>query len=355
MARTLADDFNSEWEKFSERRRSLSAAEAEMLDSRIKECTRTLDQVRESLHKLPNVVGTGVSLKFKDGKLLEQPCIVIRVTKKIPNLKDGAAPVEIDGWPTDVLEIGPVEPCSAFVEPACPLRPGNTIGNPKSGTFGTIGCLVRKKKSGSKIDESPFSEVLLLSNNHVLANFNKAKKNDTLQHPGPPLNQPLNPSLKSAELFQWIKLKERSVNLVDAALAKPIVPAAPDFQGFNYIPKALGVPNVGMRVYIAGGQSGPQQGIISDIAASMHFPDYGPLKDVTFQPCIATNAISNFGDSGSVLLNDNHEALGLLFGIGIKGGGGQIPETFYNYLSTALHELDVDLVLESNWPSYPIV
>ena len=72
MARTLADDFNSEWEKFSERRRSLSAAEAEMLDSRIKECTRTLDQVRESLHKLPNVVGTGVSLKFKDGKLLER-------------------------------------------------------------------------------------------------------------------------------------------------------------------------------------------------------------------------------------------------------------------------------------------
>ena len=183
----------------------------------------------------------------------------------------------------------------------------------------------------------------------------KQKKTILCEHPGPPLNQPLNPSLKSAELFQWIKLKEGSVNVVDAALAKPIVPAAPDFQGFNYIPKAIGVPKVGMRVYIAGGQSGPKQGTINDIAASMHFPNYGPLKDVTFQPCITTNWISDFGDSGSVLLNDNHEALGLLFGIGIRSGGGQVTETFYNYLSTALHELDVDLVLESNWPSYPII
>jgi hypothetical protein len=356
MARTLADDFNSEWEKFSERRRSFSAIEAESFDSRIRKCTRTLDRVRESLNKLPNVVGTGVSLKFKNGKLYEQPCIVIRVTKKIPNLKDGAVPLEIDGWPTDVIEIGPMEPCSAFVEPACPLRPGNTIGNPKSNTFGTIGCLVRKRKSGSKIDESPFSDIMLLSNNHVLANYNKAKKNDTLQHPGPPLNQPLSPSLKSAELFQWIELEEAPfVNVVDAALAKPIVPVSPDFQGFNYIPTALGVATMGMRVYIAGAQSGPQRGTIIDLAASVPFPVYGPLENVTFYPCIVTNDISNPGDSGSVLLNDNHEALGLLFGKGRAGSSGQIPATFYNYLGRALHELDVDLVLESNWPSHPIV
>ena len=114
MGKTLADDFNSEWKNFSKSRLLFSPTEAGSLDSKVQECTRTLDRVRESLHKYPNVIGTGVSLKFKDDKLLEQPCIVIRVSEKIPNLKNGAVPSEIDGWPTDVIEIGTVEPCSAF-------------------------------------------------------------------------------------------------------------------------------------------------------------------------------------------------------------------------------------------------
>ena len=124
----------------------------------------------------------------------------------------------------------------SFLEPACPLRPGNTIGNPKQGGRGTIGCLVRKKSSGSHL--SPFSDILLLSNNHVLANYNKAKINDKLVHPGPTLGHPLSPSLTSAHLVQWIKLEEAPfVNAVDAALAKPIVAVSPVFLGYNIIPK----------------------------------------------------------------------------------------------------------------------
>ena len=83
-----------------------------------------------------------------------------------------------------------------------------------------------------------------------------------------------------------------------------------------------------MKVFIAGGQSGPQQGAIIDIAADQDFPIFGPLRNVSFYPCIVTTRISEFGDSGSVLLNEKWEALGLLFAQGIGGIGGQTLATF---------------------------
>jgi hypothetical protein len=76
------------------------------------------------------VVGTGVSMKYKNADVLDRPCIVVEVTKKIPNLKEGAIPTEIDGWPTDVIEIGVQKPLSlppVFHGPVCPLQPGYSI------------------------------------------------------------------------------------------------------------------------------------------------------------------------------------------------------------------------------------
>ena len=43
-------------------------------------------------------------MKFKNGEVLDQPCIVIHVTKKILNMREGVVPAYIDGWPTDIIE-----------------------------------------------------------------------------------------------------------------------------------------------------------------------------------------------------------------------------------------------------------
>ena len=126
-----------------------------------------LDRVRDELEKYPNVVGTGISMKFKNGEVLDQPCIVVRVTKKIPNLKDGAVPAKIDGWPTDVIETGIPELTAAFPEPGCPLRPGNSIAHARHTGSGTLGCLVKDVSPlgtiRSYLDKSPFSDILFLN------------------------------------------------------------------------------------------------------------------------------------------------------------------------------------------------
>jgi hypothetical protein len=106
MPKTLGDEYRNAWKKFSERRAQFSPGDMQSIKLQFDECTRVLERHRESLHNYPNVVGTGVSMKYKNGEVFDRPCISIHVTKKIPNLKEGAIPTEIDGWPTDVLETG---------------------------------------------------------------------------------------------------------------------------------------------------------------------------------------------------------------------------------------------------------
>ena len=150
MTKTPSDEFKSAWEKFSEWQINLSPAEKQLRDSQLDECARTLNRVRDELHKYPNVVGTGVSMKFKNGEVLDQPCIAINVTKKIPNMREGAVPANIDGWPTDVIETGIERVQNSLIGPECPLRPGISINHVRGGE-GTLGCLVRDLSHESKM------------------------------------------------------------------------------------------------------------------------------------------------------------------------------------------------------------
>ena len=89
-----------------------------------------------------------------------------------------------------------------------PLRIGASIGHFKI-TAGTLGCFVRSRDDGS---------VLILSNNHVLANENKAKKGDHIVQPAD-LDGGRDPEHKVGELLRFVKLKKAGTNLVDVAVA----------------------------------------------------------------------------------------------------------------------------------------
>ena len=91
-----------------------------------------------------------------------------------------------------------------------PMVIGCSIGHFKI-TAGTLGCFV-KTRSDQKI--------VILSNNHVLANENSAKKGDVILQPGN-FDGGTNPAAAAATLLRFIKLKVTTSNLVDCAIAIP--------------------------------------------------------------------------------------------------------------------------------------
>ena len=94
-------------------------------------------------------------------------------------------------------------------ERARPLKIGISIGHYKI-TAGTLGGFVRSRDDGS---------VLILSNNHVLANENKGKKGDAVLQPGAD-DGGRNPEDKVGELLRFVRLKRERTDLVDCAAGR---------------------------------------------------------------------------------------------------------------------------------------
>ncbi|RLI46873.1 hypothetical protein DRO69_02100, partial [Candidatus Bathyarchaeota archaeon] len=121
------------------------------------------DKVRQVL-SLPNVVGYSRSLKKKivKGRVTDVDCIRIYVSRKVPEkeLKPfHVIPREIEGIPTDVVEIGEVKALKA--DKTGKFRPvifGISIGN-YAITAGTNGWLFKDRKG----------RVFFGSNAHVFA------------------------------------------------------------------------------------------------------------------------------------------------------------------------------------------
>jgi hypothetical protein len=63
----------------------------------------------QELMAYPGVVGVGVGLRSRGGRLGEQVCVVVMVQKKRPAAElppDELLPAELDGVPLDVQETG---------------------------------------------------------------------------------------------------------------------------------------------------------------------------------------------------------------------------------------------------------
>ena len=356
MPKRLADEFNSQWKKFSEDRLHFSKTDVDSLNSGLNECRVVLNRVRSLLHKYPNVIGSGVSLKFKHGHLLMQPCIVIRVSKKIPNIKEGALPSEIDGCPVDVIETGGMQPRSAFLEPACRLRPGNSI-SPISGGLGTIGCLVKERLPVYRWKEVyrtlPQSDFLILSCNHVIADYNRAIPGDTLIHPGIRGSG----TLCAYFLRQVPLVAFPDVNEIDAAVAKPLIPVSPNRQGLG-VPQKLGRAKVGDEVFMTGATSGHTQGTVTDIDAFVR-GEFGPLGRADFVHSIATTNMADRGDSGSVIVKKDPNVGGSqLVAVGMLYAGDDfekippplLPQDYFCHLDKVLDMLNIDLIVNTSHP-----
>jgi hypothetical protein len=199
----------------------------------------------------------------------------VYVTQKLPlAILKGSdrIPKAIDGIPTDVI-VSPVAFLlkRARVSADCsserrtkqrPIRPGISVAHERV-TAGTIAYFCKSTRPA----DDPES-IYLLSNNHVLADFNQGKKGDRIYQPGPADGGAKHDAI--AELARFVKISSgvgasSTSNNVDAALAA-LIPGVKFKLDICKIGRLKGtemaVENLVVRMH--GRTSGLVEGVVSD-------------------------------------------------------------------------------------------
>lgn len=331
---------------------------------------RYLPRIFRQLIEFDNVVGVGTGKKMIRGKQTNQDAIIVLVRKKQAksNLyRYNLIPNEIDGKPTDVIEVGDIRLFADTNERTKMIRPavpGISIGHYKI-SAGTFGAVVKDRESG---------EMLILSNNHVLANQTdgtdgRAQIGDVVLQPAlfdggnsteaviakleryvPIYKDTILITCPIAKLVQKLANKmlhivrpnyhvqlfreSGNVNIVDCAVAKPISSTAisPEILDIGR-PVGIKKPQVGMAVKKSGRTTGLTYSIILAVGVTLKImiteKEYG-----VFTEQILAGPMSMPGDSGSLILSEDNYAVGLLF-------AGSEQATMFNNIENVLKELDI--------------
>ncbi|MFN8058853.1 MAG: hypothetical protein U0Q12_06765 [Vicinamibacterales bacterium] len=282
-----------------------------------------------ALLSLPNVVGVGPAYKIKGGKPVNTFALTVFVEKKLEKgalSKGEVVPPEIDGVVTDVVEVGRVD-ALAFTAKQRPALPGFSIGH-HAITAGTFGCVVenlRPREAGSR------GEYLMLSNNHVFADVNKATAGDLILQPGPfDGGQYPSDGVATLERFEPIILSQfpnpTGYNLVDAAVARPLDSrfVTPSILGLA-MPTGISQAAVGTPVLKVGRTTQLTGGVVLSVNATIAV-GYGASGIGAFHHQIITTAMAAGGDSGSLLMDRELRAVGLLF-------AGSAVITIFNHIA----------------------
>jgi hypothetical protein len=285
----------------------------------------------------PNVVGVGIGRPIRHGKEKKDELgIIISVIKKLPRSRKYLAdeeiiPADIEGIKTDVVEVGEIfappleiesiEPQfyrKSRMRPACP---GCSLGHFKV-TAGTFGAVVHKN-----------NEEYILSNNHVLANSNQAERGDNILQPGRWDGGTNND--KIGELTEFIPISTIG-NLVDCAIAKPIYDISDEIIEIGRV-QGKREARLGLKVKKSGRTTGLTSGRVIQLNATVKVK-YG-FGLATFEDQIIASRMSKGGDSGSLVLTEDNEAVGLLF----AGSEGLFGITIMNPVEAIERELEVEI------------
>jgi hypothetical protein len=280
---------------------------------------------------IPGVHGVGIGHKEVAGKETDETSIIVYVDEKKENVPDDEKiPSEINGIATDVKKGGGTAvPHSMDLNIYNPLRGGIAIGRIVGNgqiEVGTIGAIVKGKHD---------NKTKLLSSFHVLAVSTTWKEGD-------PISQPAgNPTNIVARLD-----KARLTGNVDAAVAivdnsSNTLPIIEGIQG-----SVRGVIDVGelwmqkkTHVRKRGITTGPTEGEIKDISATVPF-NYGhgitPGWQLSDQILIQPLSFSAGGDSGSAIVDDSGNIVGLL-------AGGNTFGIYANRIQNVLEACDISI------------
>jgi S1-C subfamily serine protease len=224
-----------------------------------------------------------------------------------------------------------------------PLRIGASVGFLMRDYVmaGTLGCFVRRKRSSARY---------ILSNNHVLADENRYKKGGTITQPGP-LDGGTPGADTVAKLAAFVALDPDGTNHVDCAIARLANKVAADTRRLRGIGRLAGLANaeveIGDVVHKVGRTTGVTHGRVTAVEMDGVTVQYD-IGYVSFDGQIeiegaGTRSFSNSGDSGSLIVNDDMEAVGLLFAGGDHGGSNGKGLTYGNPIQAVLSALKVQL------------
>lgn len=290
-----------------------------------------------TLLRLPNVVGVAAAFKATAGRIADQPCVSVLVERKAADdeLADTEkVPPDLDGVPTDVLEVGRPQ-ALAYADRVRPAQPGYSVGHPLV-TAGTFGCLVHDRRSNERRRSGPADaavDALILSNNHVLAASNRGQPGDATLQPGP-ADGGEDPTDRVAVLERAVTLVPGQYNLVDAAVSRPVDArlVRPDIAALG-TPTGVDQGSVGTRVAKSGRTSQTNAGWVISTDATVVVDSY-PWGQSVFRNQLLTTGMAEAGDSGSLLVDERLAAVGLLF-------AGSSFVTIHNPITNVELALDV--------------
>ncbi len=295
---------------------------------------------------IENIVGVATSYKVVGGRKADQACVKVYVVKKLGSEYVQAnyfVPETFEDVPTDVEEIGEIV---AELDTGChsPLEGGISVGHIGI-TAGTLGCFVRNRGG----TETPFA----LSNNHVLADVNRAQQGDMIVQPGPMDGGAHTGALHPGDcgspdtcigtLVWWEPIDPTADNEIDAAIAEvnwrkwdPAIRLLGRISGGDRATIDARIAKVGRTTDLTKGSVEADD---ADIRVRYRDSSGRTLFTAEFVDQIAvlgeSGRFSKGGDSGSVYLDEEKRVVGLHF----AGAGGR---SFGNHIEPVLDKLNVE-------------
>jgi len=257
--------------------------------------TRAQDRYHEQAMTIPGVHGTSIGQKDIAGETTPSLAIVVHVEKKRP-LEDlpvsDRIPTSIDGFPTDVIEHDPPRPIAQHVMGGANLWVNNF--------YGTLGCIVR---------DSSDQKTCLLSNEHVLSTVGTkvyVDKNDTCH-------------------FLGYTKRVKNNGTVDAGIASLEVGSEPSIANIGKVTgtRILTWEDVGhLTVRKMGRTTQVTYGKVNQLSyqgrdAQGNFFS----RQVYIKATSPSDKFCDFGDSGSVIVDDKVAVVALLSHKDNVGGG----------------------------------
>lgn len=290
----------------------------------------------DKLKAYPNVSGVGVGYRVVGRQRRDEICLRVYVRRKVPASElapDEILPKAVDGVIVDVIEADwwTMAPDLSLPERqarrALEVPGGVSVGGLRV-TAGTLGAAVSDVGSG---------ELLLLSNWHVLCGDFECRVGEPVIQPGV-----YDGGLSSDEIGH---LRTFAINEdVDAACAT--VGSARyvlrDLAGLPSL-RGIGSATLGTRIWKSGRTTGVTTGLVDDVAADVDvggYPDgVREFRDQIIAASEDDTPIVRGGDSGSLVVDDNAYAVGLLFGGERKNGAYLIA----NHISAVIDALAIEL------------
>ena len=222
-----------------------------------------------------------------------------------------------------------------------PLLLGSSIGHVDV-TAGTLGAVARHRRT---------DQAVVLSNNHVLANEDRGEAGDPILQPGA-ADGGRQPGAVVGRLLAAVPLRRNGANRVDAAIGELDGRIRFDSRTLTGLGALAGVraePLLpGDRVAKVGRTTGLTRGRVTAIEVDGVVVGF-ETGDLSFDGQIEVEGeggpFSAGGDSGSLVVDSDLRACGLLFAGSQQGGRNGLGLTFLNEIAPVLRGLGLSLDL----------